>query len=279
MKLTEHHLQLDGKRYYYWTAGNPQKPPVVFLHGFLGNHKGLLWLAEFFERDYFVIMPDFPACGKSDSLADEEAGIKAYAAWFGKFLTGIGTNQPVIIGHSFGARVATYFAAHYPQQVSKMVLLAPVVRVEKFWAHVATWAHQFINAVPVIRASYVTNPLYQHFVFWLMFKGDDKAKRVAIVHDSLDEAKKVDAKLRIEILDDLYHHDFEKLAANITAPCMVIAGSKDDIVKISSMQSLVANMKNAKLIVMENTGHMLPIEHPEFTAETIKSWLRNVQNT
>jgi len=272
----EHLAQVNGKKAFYWTAGDATKPAVVFLHGFPGNHQGMLWLANFFVDDYFVIMPDFPGCGQSEGLGKNH-GIESHAEWLNDFLQTISVAKPVIIGHSFGARVATYFAAHYPDSISAVVLLTPVVRIAGFWGRLATSGFNLAKLMPIrMQKRYLSNAPYQHFAFWLAFKSDDKETRSEIVRQSLAEVKKLDPKIHLEMLDDLYAHDLEKWGKSIAVPCLLIAGMKDDIVSVASVESFMINMKNAKLEVMENTGHLLPIEHPEFTAKTIKTWLCNL---
>jgi pimeloyl-ACP methyl ester carboxylesterase len=277
MKLTEHRLNIDGKKYNYWTAGDSKKQPVVFLHGFLGNHKGLMWLAEFFTDDYFVIMPDFPACGKSKPLVKKQHGVESYAEWLDALLQEISVKQAVIIGHSFGSRVAAYYAAHYQKKMAAVVLLTPVIRVEKFWAYLAVWGHQLAKVMPAsMRKKYLANKPYQQFVFWLTFKSDDKITRSEVMQESLAEARKVDMKVHMEMLEDLHRHDIQTWAKDILVPCMAIAGRKDDIVSVASVEHFTADVKQSRLEIMENTGHLLPIEYPQVTAEIIQSWLRNL---
>ena len=107
---------------YYRTGGD--KPAVVFLHGI--TEYGLAWtrFPSFIEPSYDVVLMDLRGHGLSDK---PESGYRAEQMaedvyWLIKNLNLI---QPVIIGHSIGAGIATAFAAIYPDMVRGLVLEDP----------------------------------------------------------------------------------------------------------------------------------------------------------
>ncbi len=64
MNVTEHTITLHGKKALYWKHESAKKGTIVFLHGFPGNHQGLMDLATELAKYYTIIMPDLPGCGK-----------------------------------------------------------------------------------------------------------------------------------------------------------------------------------------------------------------------
>src|SRR5690348_15276567 len=107
----------------YWYAGGPDAPPLVLLHGGLGN-AALHWgrnLADL-SRDFHVLAPDLPGFGRTAPLP--RPSYPAYAAWVAAFCdaTGIGAGVNVV-GNSMGAAIARVFAATYPQRVTRLVLV------------------------------------------------------------------------------------------------------------------------------------------------------------
>ncbi len=62
--------------------------------------------------------------GRGDSDKPEEGySVPLHAADLAELIDELGLQRPVIVGHSLGAMIALYFAAHYPEKLSKLVLI------------------------------------------------------------------------------------------------------------------------------------------------------------
>lgn len=59
----------------------------------------------------------------------------------------------------------------------------------------------------------------------------------------------------------------------IAAPTLVIGASDDRMVPLKFSQTLAERIPNARLVVIENAGHMFPLERPRQVAGAIESWL------
>ena len=69
MKLDRNVIMVRGKETVFWQGGKKSGDVMVLLHGFPGNHQGLVDLAKSLSENFSVIIPDLPACGASqDSL-------------------------------------------------------------------------------------------------------------------------------------------------------------------------------------------------------------------
>jgi pimeloyl-ACP methyl ester carboxylesterase len=99
-------------------------PPLVYLHG--GGAAGL-WrrfhalLAERFE----VYAPDHPGFGASEERADL-ADVAGLASHYLDLTDGLELERALLVGASFGGRVACELALRAPERFSQLVLLAPV---------------------------------------------------------------------------------------------------------------------------------------------------------
>ena len=115
-------LANDIKIHYYRSGG--EKPAVVFLHGITEN--GLAWtrFPSFVEPTYDAVLVDLRGHGLSDKPKSgyraEQMAEDVY--WLIKKLN---LYQPVLVGHSMGASVATAFGANYPDMVRGLVLEDP----------------------------------------------------------------------------------------------------------------------------------------------------------
>jgi pimeloyl-ACP methyl ester carboxylesterase len=106
-------------------SGAPAAPPLVLLHGAASN--ALSWMGDVAEysrhfRVYAVDMPGEP--GRSAPTRPDWAG-PAYVEWFEDVLAGLHLDRTALLGLSQGGWAALKFAAHRPERVSALILLAP----------------------------------------------------------------------------------------------------------------------------------------------------------
>ncbi len=111
MELKEHSIAINGKKAYYWKSETKKQQTILFLHGFPGNHLGLIDLAEHLASGYNIVMIDLPGCGQSENMAGAHTAA-TYSEWLADFMAATGLESVILLGHSFGARLATYFLAH-----------------------------------------------------------------------------------------------------------------------------------------------------------------------
>lgn len=112
-------VPIDGFDLYYQTAG--EGPPVVFLHGFSGNH--LSWWQQLpaFAGDYRCIAPDQRGFGLSADV-DDGPGVAAFPDDLAALLDGLGIERAAVVGHSMSGWTAASFATKHPDRVAAMVL-------------------------------------------------------------------------------------------------------------------------------------------------------------
>lgn len=99
-------------------------PTIVYLHGWGCDGKIFLPVAKLLPH-YNNVMPDFNGFGKSPPPPSVGWTIDDYVSELYLFFLQYNIQKAVIVGHSFGGRVAIAFAARYPQFVKKLLLVAP----------------------------------------------------------------------------------------------------------------------------------------------------------
>lgn len=99
-----------------------QGTPIVCVHGLTANAFYFQALADDLARNHRVFAYDLR--GRGDSTRPEHGySVPIHAADLAQLIDAGGLQQPVVIGHSLGALIALYFAAHYPDKLSKLVLI------------------------------------------------------------------------------------------------------------------------------------------------------------
>jgi 2-succinyl-6-hydroxy-2,4-cyclohexadiene-1-carboxylate synthase len=108
------------------SVGDPSKPKVLFLHGFLGSGSDWLPVAQRLEPDYCSILVDLPGHGETGIPADADPGtffsetVDALAAGLGS-----SSGKPCsLVGYSMGGRIALMLALRHPSLFRKAVIVS-----------------------------------------------------------------------------------------------------------------------------------------------------------
>ncbi|HSM79028.1 MAG TPA: alpha/beta fold hydrolase, partial [Bryobacteraceae bacterium] len=136
-------IQANGALFHYIALG--EGPDVVMLHGFLGNLA--VWhlsMVPQLRREFRVTTYDLRGHGYSEvTPTGYSAGEMAQDLLC--LLDQLGIQKAVLVGHSFGADIALYFALKHPERVSKLIAMEPGLaalvsdRKDKDWVGWSAW--------------------------------------------------------------------------------------------------------------------------------------------
>jgi pimeloyl-ACP methyl ester carboxylesterase len=68
--------------------------------------------------------------------------------------------------------------------------------------------------------------------------------------------------------------DGRPMLADIACPTLVICGREDQITPLALSEEMAAMIPGARLVVIEDCGHMSPLEKPEAVTAALAEWLR-----
>ena len=111
--------------------GVPEAPHTALLvHGLTGRAEAFEALAEKLDPatgvpddPWRLLAPDLRGRGASKDIAAEEGGIPEHTLDLLALMDREGLERVVLVGHSMGAMVGVYLAAHYPERLSGLVLI------------------------------------------------------------------------------------------------------------------------------------------------------------
>jgi pimeloyl-ACP methyl ester carboxylesterase len=111
-------------RYQEYGEDNPEKAPILFLHGYGGmiEHWNLN-IPEFAQRHKIYAM-DLIGFGKSEK-PNVRYSLELFASQIETFLYLKKLDSVIIVGHSMGAASAIYFAHHRPEKIKALILANP----------------------------------------------------------------------------------------------------------------------------------------------------------
>ncbi|MCI3208517.1 MULTISPECIES: alpha/beta hydrolase [Pandoraea] len=124
----------DGVSIAVQESGNPDGPAIVFVHGLLGSH--LSWDAQTSSpllQRYRLITFDLRGHGQSGKpeRADAYTDGRRWADDLAAVIAGSGARQPVIVGWSLGAAVATnYLAAYGDTRIAGAIYVGGVIELK-----------------------------------------------------------------------------------------------------------------------------------------------------
>lgn len=113
----------------YETSGRRSTPPIVFLHGFMGNAADWTAVVSLLSPTHYCVSIDLPGHGGSLNMRGEDDAAMPYsldAAADGvvAIMREEAVMSPVVVGYSMGGRVALHLAVRYPKICSGLVIMS-----------------------------------------------------------------------------------------------------------------------------------------------------------
>jgi pimeloyl-ACP methyl ester carboxylesterase len=261
-------MDFDGARMRYLKAGSG--PAFVLLHGLLGYSFSWRFTLPALAPYASVYAPDMLGAGFSDRPRGIDHSMHATALRVLKFIEDLGLESFDLLGTSRGGAVAMAVAAECVKsesrpRLNRLVLVCPV---NPYSSHGKRLAPFFGTRFGAAGFRWVTDRMPFLFPFW---HGRLYADRSRILPGSLDGYK---APLAIP---GLFEHglsivrtwtadlrELEELLPTLAPiPMLLMWGSKDPAVYVSSMEPLARHFAQVQKVVFPNIGHLPYEECPE----------------
>ncbi|THV00056.1 alpha/beta-hydrolase [Dendrothele bispora CBS 962.96] len=120
--------------HYYASPADAGKPTLVFLHGFPSSFYDWRHQVSFFQdKGYGLVVPDMLGYGGTAKPLDPEAYAPSLISKdIIDILDAEGLQQSVLIGHDWGAKIASRLANYFPQYFSSYAFLAGYTGPDSF---------------------------------------------------------------------------------------------------------------------------------------------------
>jgi pimeloyl-ACP methyl ester carboxylesterase len=231
--------------------------PIIFVHGVGLDGRSWRFQTDFFEGSVAV---DLPGHGSSTIAAADNVG--AYANWLESRARELSSTPVTLVGHSMGSLVALETAAKNPDLVDKLILVATSASMPVHRDLLdAARRRDAAAAALVIKWSLPRDPAFGRHKDW-----------VTSLSDSFVAAAESGVMASDFTACDTYT-DAITMAEQVRCPTLFLLAEHDIMTKPKAAQPLAAAVSDARIVIIEGAGHMLPLEKPEATNEAISLFL------
>jgi len=267
--------EVEGVKLHYMTAGHG--PAVILLHGYAET--SLMWkpIIPLLAERFTVIAPDLPGIGDSaipaDGLDMKTAAIRIHA-----LAHSLGVQKAEVVGHDIGLMVAYAYAAQFPAEVEKLVVidafLPGVGEWEAIYNNPGFWHFRFNGPTPEALVEGRERIYFEHF--WNDFAADKTHSIPEADRKAYTAAYSRPGRMRAGwayfVSFQQAAKDFAQLSqTKLTMPVLVIGGEKALGNALAQQMKLVAS--DVTVVLLKNTGHWVLEESPKETSEALQKFL------
>ncbi len=266
---------IDGVKLHYLTAGHGT--PLILLHGYAETSRMWKPIIPDLAKRFTVIAPDLPGIGDSGIPADG-LDMKNAAIRIHDLANSLGVQKAEVVGHDIGLMVAYAYAAQFPAEVTKLVLmdafLPGVPGWEAIYDNPNIWHFRFNGATP--EALVQSRERIYFSYFWNDLAADrnhslPRADREAYLA-AYARPGRMHAGWSYFVSFQQAAKDFAQLSqARLTMPVLTIGGDKSLGEALGQQAKLVAS--DVTVIVLKDTGHWVLEERPKETTEALEKFL------
>ncbi len=259
----------------------PAGPPIFMVHGFRGDHHGLLRIVEALPG-HRVVVPDLPGFGSGQPLEGQH-DVGAYAGFVAAALSsellGLGPDT-VLLGHSFGSIIASRVAAEHPELISELVLVNPICEPALEGPKGVTSKAAELYYLAAARLpeplgmALLQHPVIVRGMSIFMAKTRDRSLR-RWIHGQHDAY--FSAFANRDVVLDAFRASISTTvrdsAGQLAMPVLLIAAERDDLGSVAGQQRLAALIPDAELHILPGVGHLVHYEAPAEAAALISDFL------
>lgn len=267
--------EVDGLKLHYLTAGHG--PAVILLHGYTQTSRMWRPIIPLLAERFTVIAPDLPGIGDSeipsDGLDMKTAAIRVHA-----LAKSLGVEKARVVGHDIGLMVAYAYAAQFPSETEKLVVMDAFLPGVEGWEAIYNnpqiWHFRFNGPTPEALVKGRERTYFQYF--WNDLAADKTRSLPAADREAYIAAYSRPGRMhsgwQYFVAWPQTAKDFADLAkTKLAIPVLAIGGEKSLGDALAQQMKLVA--ADVKVVILKDTGHWVMEERPKETTEALTQFL------
>jgi len=274
-KFESRDADVDGVRLHYTKGGHG--PAVILLHGYAETSRMWTPILPLLGGKFTVIAPDLPGIGDS-SIPATGSDMKTAAIRIHALARSLGVEKARVVGHDIGLMVAYAYAALFPAEVEKLVVMDAFLPGVGGWEAIYNdphiWHFRFNGPTPEALVQGREDIYFAYF--WNDLAADKNRSLPEADRKAYIEAYSRPGRMRagwayfVSFMQAAT--DFAQLAqTKLTMPVLSIAGDKSMGDALGRQMNLVAT--DVKSVVLKDAGHWVMEERPKETTEALVGFL------
>lgn len=247
--------------------------PLILLHGMSSSLNTWDSVATLLSAKRRVISLDLPGFGLTGPSPENTYNFDYYSMFIDSFTSRLALNKFILVGNSMGGAIAWNYSLHNPKQLSKLILIDAAGYPKKDESGSLGFK---IAAMPVI------NNL-------LLFITPKALIRKSLESVYYDQARVTDAQ--VTRFHDIAIREGNRSAAlqifkgsfgttknkgdirQVQTPTLVLWGDKDNLISVENAKRFNQDIKDSKVEIYPNVGHVPMEEVPLKVANSILSFV------
>jgi 3-oxoadipate enol-lactonase len=249
---------------HYDEFGDQHLPPLVLIHGLMGDASTVAPIAQKLSAYFRVIAPD--ALGHGQSARPRSFTIQDQGNMLSEVITGLGHQSASLVGISMGSYLAAQAAILTPDRIKRLVLV--VSKAQGASSSVADFAARRGHNLDALSPQEIMAVLSE--AVWSPHTPQER--RDAILA-AMTVRSPLSAEEQAVVERSIAGFDLRPGLHSITAPTLVISGAADDLNPPDAGRELAAHIAGARFVIYERSGHMLAYEEQERLVDDITAFL------
>lgn len=241
---------LEGHSWVEAGAGQP----IIFCHGLFGSFRNFNEIGKLLAERYRIIIPYLPMY----DMPLSDSTVNGLSVYLESFINTLDLRDIIATGNSMGGGTVLNYAVRNPNNVSKIILFA---------SSGLSFIPMRGGFLKIKDYEYVRNLLEDIF----FEKGHIPEEEFQEVFETIQNKKVLLRCLSFtrSTKKDLLHQDLPKL----THPTLIIWGANDNVTPPTIGQEFYNLIPNSTLHILENCGHVPPLEKPDECYHLINEFL------
>jgi proline iminopeptidase len=285
-------ITLNGYKFHAETMGEDGKPVIIVMHGGPGgDYRNLLPIAPL-ARDYHLVFYDQRMTGLSSRKFEGTITLKSFFDDLDAFVDHYGKGAKVILlGHSWGAMMASGYIGMHPAKVDKIVMIEPGIlrpdlsqefldsqsgpKMDAYFDLALVWLNSQrvdVSRDAYAREDYLLSNAYKFIGGENVHCGDVipanfegwRASRKVLNETVIASANDPVLFAQLDFITDAHKFDGEVLLIGST--CNTVYGAE-------YQKRHLPFYKHATLAIIEDAGHFIFYDQPDASLDVIREFL------
>lgn len=233
------------------------KNTILILPGWGDTRNTFHFLIENLKIDYSIYIFDYPGFGHS-SFPSQDITIYDYGQYFKDFITNKKIQNPILIGHSFGGRIAILLSSIFKVKIKKMILIdaAGIKPRKTFKQYLRQTVYKILKKLRYLLPSN-SKQKYQKWLLKIFSSADYQALSPNMM----------------TTFRNVVNEDLTKYLSNIEIDTLLIWGENDIDTPLADGILMQEQIKNSALIPIRHATHYCYLEQPFLILRILKQFL------